>query len=275
MNQAALTIALVSISISIVGLLWQLTLYRLSGARVRVEFSPVVMTHLGSVIKGSQGRWPTTKPDGISMPREDDLWAELAQIRVANIGRTVVWVSEIGLDFGSEVRLRRRRRLTISPIPIEVAGGIATTGPIRLEPGQSMDVNAPMAQSISWVQSRRPHGSLLVRGTATLAGRRAKRSPARYSLRLRGDDSSHFPDGQVTPQVITFQLLVNHWPTSDIRNLYEAWLDVWNALQGGTGTLTLADALKPHFSSILTRVQMEQRLRKAYRPSATSVSNNP
>lgn len=270
MDRAALTIALVAIAISIVGLIWQLALYRLSGARIRVELTLAVMTHRGTILKGSRGRWPKRLPDEPEV-HEGDLWAELAQISVANIGRTVVWASEIGLDFGSEARLKRRRRLTLSLRPIGVGGGLTGNAPVRLEPGQSVFMFVPIVQSMSWAQGHRRHRRLTVRGTATLAGRRAKRSPWRRACRVRKEQSIRFPHGELTRAVVVYQELLNDWPSSDVGKLYEAWFDVWVVLKDAPESANLAEALTPYFESLVGRIQLANRLREAFR-SAPVVS---
>src|SRR5437588_10814917 len=134
-SRAAVTIALVSIAISVVGLAWQLTLYVLSGARIRLQLFPAVMTHRRATIQGPEGRWPKRPPEPAILG-DGDLWIELAHVTVANIGRTVVWVSTIGLDLGRESWWRHRWRTTVSLRPIAVSGGLPDGSPVRLEPGQ-------------------------------------------------------------------------------------------------------------------------------------------
>jgi hypothetical protein len=270
MDQAALTIALVSIAISIVGLLWQLTLYRLSGARIRIGFTPVVMTHRGTIVKGSRGQWPKQLP-GIAELQESDLWVELAQIDIANVGRTAIWASGIGLDFGPESLLRRRQRLTLSLRPFGVGGGLIDNSPTRLEPGQAVVMYVTLRESITWAGGHHRHERIAVRGTATLAGRRAKRSPWRRALRVNEGHSKRFPHGETTLPVLIFQELVNHWPTSDIGHLYETWLAVWGALDDPSEGETIENALKPHFKSMMARISFAHRLRAVFASSTSLV----
>ncbi len=124
-NQTAVTVSLVSISVSVVGLLWQPTLHGLSGARLRVSLRPAVMTHRGKIVSAPERRWPS-RLSGEMVLDGDDLWFEVAHITVSNVGRTAVWASAAGLDFGSESRLPVRNRLTMTLTPIAVAGGSAT-----------------------------------------------------------------------------------------------------------------------------------------------------
>jgi hypothetical protein len=275
MDQTAFAIALVSIAISVVGLAWQLTLYRLSGARIRIRLTPVLMTHLGTIIQGPEGRWPSLVPD-IAGLREVDLWVELAKIDIANIGRTPIWVSGIGLDFGSESRLKPRRRLTMSLQPIRVNASLTDGAPTRLEPGQAVEMFVPLMSSITTAERQLGmHGRITVRGTAVLAGRRPKRSPWRRKMRVKVGNSARFPHAEATRQVLIYQELVNHLRSAEVGQLYEAWLDVWNALNDPGKSKTVENALQPYSNSLLTRIQLAHILRTIFESPQSPATTPP
>ena len=261
-----MTIALISIAISIVGLAWQLTLYVLSGARLRLRLHPVVMTHRGATIQGSEGRWPT-KPPEAAILGDGDLWLELAHLSVANIGRTVVWVSMIGLDFGRDAGWRRVRT-TVTLRPIAVAGGVPDGSPARLEPGQAVEMYVPVTNAITTLGAGTGHKRLRLRATAVLAGRKAKRSQWRRAWRVRLDSDATYPHAEMTRQVRVYQALANFWPTADIGNLYEAWLEVWVALQDGAGYEVLAAVLSSFIEGPVAQITAAMKLVAAYERSA-------
>jgi hypothetical protein len=197
--------------------------------------------------------------------REDDLWVELAKIDVANIGRTAIWVSGIGMDFGSESRLRPRRRLTMSLQPIRVNGSLTDSSPTRLEPGQAVEMFVPLMSSITTAERQLDLGDrITVRGTAVLAGRRPKRSPWRRGMRVKVGSSARFPHAEATRQVLIYQELVNHLRSAEVGQLYEAWLDVWSALDDPQEGETVENALQSYSNSILTRIQLAHLLRTIF-----------
>lgn len=151
-STTAIVIALVALSVTVGGLAWQLILYRLSGARLRLEVRPGLLTHRGALIRWNSRAWPETPPD---MPglREDDLWVEITEIIVANVGRTVVWVSDLGLDFGRSSRWRRRSRVVVTVRPLAVGGGLEDNSPVRLEPGQAESMYIPIVDFIGWARA--------------------------------------------------------------------------------------------------------------------------
>jgi hypothetical protein len=156
-STAALVIALVALSVSIGGLAWELIVYRLAGARLRLEVTPGLFTHRGSIIRWNLRGWPR-EPTGVPGLREDDLWAEIAEVKVANAGRTVVWVSDLGLDFGRESRWRRRSRVVLTILPLAIGGGVGENSPIRLEPGQAASMYVPVLNSIAWGRKQSKSG---------------------------------------------------------------------------------------------------------------------
>lgn len=263
-NQTAVTISLVSISVSVV--------------RPALATDP-----LQTVWRTSQGQPPASGDDPsrkiVSAPErgwpsrlsgemvldDDDLWFEVALISVANVGRTAVWASDVGLDFGSESRLPARNRLTMTLTPIAVAGGLSDNAPARLEPGQAVVMYVPMVESIACAGRSTGRKRVTVRATATLAGRRARRSSLRRAWRMDATASYLYPHAEPTPMVRVYQELVGGWRKSDISQLYEAWLAVWGAMEASAGDGAIADALEPYVESPIARFQLATRLSEARR----------
>lgn len=264
MSHVAILIASLSMAVSVVGLTWQLTLYHLSGARIRVTVAPALMTHMGHVLSGLNGKWPERQQ---TIPKVGDLWVELAQVGVANVGRTVVWVSSIGLDFGRASPIRPSQRVRMSLRPLAVFGGLADNTSTRLEPGQDVVMYVPIIEGVEWARKELGRRHLRVRGSATLSGRRSKLSPWLRAWRIDHDRSARYPHSEITQEVRIFQTLINAWPTSDCGQVYEAWLDVWNALTGQSDHDNLAEALMPYFTSPLQRFQLATTLVSIYSSS--------
>jgi hypothetical protein len=256
-GQVAVLVASVSLALSISGFIWQLALYRLSGARIRIVIARAVMTHRGAVLAGHRGRWPKLSMD-MAFLSEGDLWVELARIDVANIGRTAIWVSDIGVDFGRDCIFKMGQRTRVSLRPLAIGEGLVDNSAKRLEPGQATVMYFPIVEITDWARK----GRRVARGTATLAGRRAKLSPLRHALVTRQGDPGRLPGLCATKEVLVFQLLVNNWPTSDVDQLYEAWLGVWIALSPEMQKGTVEEALEPYFASPMSRVVLAQQLRR-------------
>jgi hypothetical protein len=63
----------------------------------------------------------------------------------------------------------------------------------------------------------------------------------------------------VTNEVRRFRQLLNAWPSSDVSNLYEAWLQVTVALKDpNRGSLN--EVLEPFVPSPLSRAELSLRL---------------
>jgi hypothetical protein len=260
-DQVAVVIASVSLSVSIVGMIWQLALYRLSGARIRIAITRAVMTHRGMILVGHRGQWPVVSTGAASL-QEGDLWVELAKVDIANIGRTAIWASDIGIDFGADGSFKRRFRMRASCRPLAIAGSLANNASRRLEPGEAVVMYVPLVEMIKWARNERRSSHVIIRGTATLAGRRAELSPWRHALRVRKGDSGRLPHQQATDEVLVYQALVDHWPTSDVRCLYKAWLDVWNGLLPESHEGALEEALASYLDSTIESVTLASRLRR-------------
>ena len=115
----AVTVSIASACISLVGLLWNLTLFRLSGARLQVRLTPAAFTAQGNLMRGPDGGWRKPIPESMAKAVDDNPYVDLAIIKVTNIGRSPVSVSEISLDFGRS-GWRPGSRHTVGGVPIPV-----------------------------------------------------------------------------------------------------------------------------------------------------------
>lgn len=97
---AALIVSITSACITLGGLVWQLTRYRLSGARLRVDLLFHYHDDNRAVrqVAGSRRR-PWTDPR-IEQHSPEVFGIEAVRVRVTNIGRTPVSVDDISLAVG-------------------------------------------------------------------------------------------------------------------------------------------------------------------------------
>jgi hypothetical protein len=267
MSGAAIVIAIGSAVIALGGLVWQISLYRLSGARVRLDITPALMTHRGTVVTWRAKSWP--KPPQDARLDDQDMWVELARLRVANLGRTVVWVADLGLDFGRESMLRRRSRTSMTLRPVAVAGAVDSNDAIRLEPGQSATMFVPIVGAVRWASEQLGRSRLRVRAATTFGGMRAQRSARRRSWRV-GPDSVAYPHLVVTRNTRLYRLLLEHWPSSDISKLYDACIEVL-VVHDDPSRGSLLDVLEPYIPNLMTRIQLASQLQSelAARPRSS------
>ncbi|MGH2730269.1 MAG: hypothetical protein ACRDJI_06615, partial [Actinomycetota bacterium] len=73
-----LIISIVSASFVAGGVIWQLALYRLAGARLEVRLTPAVVTATGGVIRGPQRGWGRRVPEEIEAVARDEAARTLA-----------------------------------------------------------------------------------------------------------------------------------------------------------------------------------------------------
>lgn len=218
---AALTVAISSACISLVSLVWNLTLYRLSGARLVVRLTPAILTAQGHLLRGPEKGWSGQIPESFGNVDRDH-FVDLAIIKVTNVGRTPVSVSDITLDFGrSGWRPGWRHTVGGAPIPIHECSEVA--GDVRLEAGSGVSVAIDHQPLIDYGLQHRSKRSRSIRATATAAGRR----PTRSSWRRRwsqGDDSKRYYPAVATPERQAFVEVFRAVQPHDISKVYEAWI---------------------------------------------------
>jgi len=213
---AALIVAICSATVTLTGLLWQIALYRLQGARLKVQIAFCYRSDTGMTITltGPGRRAPTFE----ELQRDHiGLWygIEYGLVRVTNIGRTAVSVENIAFDFGQTRRLRRGRT-TVVPMqfrdPDSDAAELDLRVPHRIEPGANITVPF-MLWPVLTSQSHRGHRGdrdLIVRGSATSVGRRTTRSSRRSAWRIPKGALSRFADlAPPPPDMRVYRVLWN------------------------------------------------------------------
>lgn len=170
--ELAVLISIVSATFTGSGLIWQLVLYRLSGARLDVRLLPAALDINGDILHGPERGWRKSSiPEGISISK----WrVELAEVRLTNIGRTPISVSDICLDFGHFYSWRFGRH-TIRGVPI-AAHSSFTDDIVRLEAGATVTVFFDLWRLAAHAGKQRGVEALPVRASARPAGRRPTRS---------------------------------------------------------------------------------------------------
>lgn len=224
----ALTVAIASACISLAGLAWNLALYRLSGARLNVRLIPAMLTAQGTLMRGPDKGWRKSIPDEFSDGVDRELFVDLAIIKVTNVGRAPVSVSDISLDFGRS-GWRPWWRHTISGTPIPIHECSAVDGDVRLEAGASVSVAIDSRPLIDHCLSRTSKGKRSIRATATAAGRRPTRSAWRRRWTHRNLSKRYYPAGS-TPEREAFVEVFRAVYPHDPAKVYEAWVAVTSLL---------------------------------------------
>lgn len=201
MNQATLALIVSSFSafFTLGGLVWQFLLYRLSGARIQVELRPAKYDSLGSIIAGPPEGWNKTRaaPPDFYL---DEWFLDIAAVRIVNIGRTAISVSDISLDIGKSKRGRHTRR----GYPLDIHEGFMEKV-ARLEPGEEITVYYNLWAVIGDSSTREK--PLKVRASATPAGRKAKRSKGGWLIDPDWDVLDQRDLEKVTPKLMAYRAL--------------------------------------------------------------------
>jgi hypothetical protein len=242
---AALVVSISSAVIALGGLGWQLFLYWLSGARLKVS---LVFGYLGA--DGNAVRYPgaraSRKPPSWSVNfggHASDLGIEYAEVRVTNIGRAPVSVEDICLDLGRCSRWSVKRN-SITPTlfydPRRAKDsddrGIDPTAQHRLEPGANVTVAFNLWPVMAQHQLGNAAAPVTIRGSATAVGRRRTRSKRRYAWKLPKGATTRFSDRPPTPELLVYRQLWNHSYNEAIGDaLLIAHPEIINRLQQGDG----------------------------------------
>ncbi len=199
---AALIVSICSASFTGIGLILQSILYRLSGARLKVQLVFGYRADHGLTIIYTGRRPP--KWEDFTRNRVPTVGIEYAQVRVTNIGRTPVYVENICLDIGFDRWFRRTRR-AVTPLqfidPEAESTNMDPRSAYRLEPGENISVAFqvwPGLADPALFEHRRIR-KRVVRGQARAVGRwRVARSPWWRAWRFRKGALSRFR-GYVPP----------------------------------------------------------------------------
>jgi hypothetical protein len=245
-NALAIAALIVSISTAVIalgGLSWQLFLYWLSGARLKVS---LVFGYLGA--DGTDRRYATArasrKPPSWSANfcgHVSDLGIEYAEVRVTNIGRAPVSVEDICFDLGRCSRWSLKRN-SITPKnfydPRRAKHAddrqIDPTAQHCLEPGANITVAFNLWPVMAEDKLGSRVGPVTIRGSATAVGRRRTRSKRRYAWKLPKGATTRFSDRPPTPELLVYRQLWNHSYNEAIRDaLLNEHPEIINRLQLG------------------------------------------
>lgn len=199
----AILVAAISAAVALTGLVWQLALFRLGGPRLQVRLRPAILDEHCVLHQGPERGWGDGPPPSLTS-KVARLHVELADIKVVNIGRSPVRVEGIGLDFGRSSW--RGGRHSAVPRPIKTIGASAKTE-LRLDPGDSVSVFADFWRIAKPQQERNPRSPLVVRGTATRAGRRSTLSPKRKRWAIQPEQDRLASHVRSDPETRAFQQL--------------------------------------------------------------------
>lgn len=214
----ALVVSITSACITLGGLIWNLALYRLSGARLRVKLLLYYRddNHAVRQVTGTKRRrWDD---DRLGQHSLDFFGIEAVRVLVTNAGRSAVSVDDIGLDVGrtAEKSWWQRGRRTITPPAFrdedskEPELREPTIGPIRLEAGATTSRVYRLWPALAEELGRRGE-AVTVRGTAHAAGKRWPRlSPRRFAWTFAPGDETWFLDHEVTPELRVYRVLWKH-----------------------------------------------------------------
>lgn len=230
--EVAIVVSVASASVSLGGLIWNLVLYRLSGARLNVRLIPAILTAQGHLMRGPDKGWRKSIPEEFSDGPARELFVDLAIIKVTNVGRSPVSVSDINLDFGRS-GLRPWWRHTLGGTPIPVHECSAVNGDVRLEAGATISVAFDSRPLIEYGLSQTSKGKRSIRATATAAGRRPTRSAWRRRWTHRNLSKRYYP-AESTPERDAFVEVFRAVYPHDPAKVYRAWT--------ATTALLLSDA---------------------------------
>lgn len=243
----AVTVAIISASVTVVGLIWQLALYKLSGARLQVRLRPAVLDDLGTLYRGPEhARWSLSNAPGTLLQRPSPRHIDLAEVRVTNIGRAAVSVSDVELDLGV-TEWRWWKRHTVRPKPF-AAWGATADEVLRLDVGESRTILFDVWSLLHHPMSRRGMGDLTLRASAKPAGRRTRRSPWRRRWRYPAERRTLLLDIDASPELEAYRALWHETRGSD--GPPTSFLAAWIALQRVMGSAepsedAFRDALEP------------------------------
>lgn len=234
--QWAFVIALVSAAVALVGLIWQLTLYRLSGARVAVRLTAGVFSETGNLLRKPSG-WTALPPSGIALALGGDRpWVEVSIVSVTNYGRSAISVTEVALDFGPQNWWRPWSRHTIVGLPIKAHEGEGQAFEFRLEPGQSVNLIYDAWSLIEAARHSEPEGKTLhVRGSAMPIRRfrRRQKSPWRQRWKVRPDQTCLWESGPDAEDLKVFQAVWRAVAPQDASKVYDCWVGLLALLHSG------------------------------------------
>ncbi|MBF6195658.1 hypothetical protein U3653_26200 [Nocardia sp. CDC186] len=208
----ALIVATCSAVFVLGGLVWQITLYRLSGARLRVTIAHGAISPLTEALH-SAAPGHLLSVDKVDTPksRMREELIEVVLCKVVNTGRAAISIEHIGIDFGRE-RWWRRGRRSMVPAAVTAFGGVAV-GTHRLDAGESATLIFPLWGCVTYEQRQR--GDVRLAAYASPAGRRTVISKRSKRLVLRTGKETLLRDHVVTREERAHRAFWSHTRGTD------------------------------------------------------------
>lgn len=250
---AALVVSISSALVTLFGLAWQLRLYQLQGARLKVQLNfCYYLSPMVTKIFGESRKSPTI--DRLPASENPMHGIEYGSITVTNIGRTAVSVESIGFDLGRDRWYRiGRRQVTSLPFssPRKDFGDIdELRAPKRLEPGENVTLDLyiwPLFTSLK-IREHRGARELIVRGTATAVGHRPTLSRRRHAWRLPRGAITLFKDHVPAKETLVHRVLQQHSNNSEVWvNRLTLTRDVTELLSDGKSSQELRQYIDAKF----------------------------
>lgn len=205
----ALFVSIGSVCVTLGGLVWQFALYKLSGARLKVQLVFIYLDEAHVLSRNvTKKRQPWVDDDDVI--KLGEYGVEAAEVRVTNVGRSPISVDDISLDLGRPKRLSRYRRSVAFLRLHDEDSRTAelrdpTDGPARLEPGDSASRVFHLWPYLNH-HIDKMGGRINLRGTAHAVGRRSNtRSPRRFGWRFTSSDDTWFTNLEVTPELRVYR----------------------------------------------------------------------
>ncbi len=238
--QWALRVSIASAALSVIGVIWQVALYRLSGARLAVELHSGRLDSYDTLTRGpgNHSRRPLRWNDR-GGPAID-----VAIITVTNIGRSAVSVRDIGLHLGRIRNGIRWHALSASGIPIAVHEG-ASTNAGRLDTGSSIVVILDVQSVILQRRRERYPKPVYVRAVATPSGRRKRRSSLRRRWKIAPEQLSIWDD-----VVVDDEARLYHAVSTAARRNKAGVMTTW-----ATSRKYLADNTEPDYGEFVDALE--------------------
>lgn len=249
----ALVVSISSALITLCGLAWQLRLYQLQGARLKVQLNfCYYLSPMATKIFGESRKSPTIDrlPDSLNTIHG----VEYGTVTVTNIGRTLVSVESIGFDLGRDRWYRAgRRQVTSLPFDsprkdLENIGELRA--PKRLEPGENVQLDLyiwPLFTSLK-IREHRGARDLIVRGTATAVGHRPTLSRRRHAWRIPRGAATLFKDHVPAKETLVHRVLQQYSSNSDVWvNRLSLTRDITSLLGDGCSSQELRQYIESQF----------------------------